>query len=501
MRRWILLGILVITATWAGSTVFRRHRQAVQDQREAVQAEREGAKSEAFHRAAEAFYTQKYALAEKLITDLLPEAEKYPNRHRLAELLSMLGTSYASEHKPQEAEPALKRSLEVYRSLSPLDPLGTERTELNLGNIYLDRGDYAVAEPYLTDARLLSEKTPGQPRYERGAILLHLGILREMQGHYLEAERLLNGSVDTLQADSASWSQTDLASAFYWLGGVYRLENQYSQAIEFYQKAQSLQEKLLGPNGLEVSHTLRGLGEVYQAEGQFARAAEFLNRAERIAQSSAGPRDNSRAAALLSRGEAAEDSGRYAQAESLYEQAIEVDGKTVGPEDPDFALALIYLGCLYRDQQQFDISQADPLLERALAIREKALGPEHPLTGSVLSDLALTKFYEHKFEEAERFAERALPIQEKGYGLESLEVSTTLNRLGLAQRDLHELPQAETSLRRALAIREKDLLPDHQWIAISLGNLASVYMAQGESAKAAPLIERARTIRAHSSAR
>ena len=78
MRRWVLLGILVIAASWGGWTLFQRHREAVERQRDA-------ARSAAYQHSTEAFYSQNYALAEKLITDILPDAEKsYPNDRRLS---------------------------------------------------------------------------------------------------------------------------------------------------------------------------------------------------------------------------------------------------------------------------------------------------------------------------------------------------------------------------------------------------------------------------------
>jgi len=284
------------------------------------------------------------------------------------------------------------------------------------------------------------------------------------------------------------------------LGSVYETEHRYPEAEQQYLRALKIQEIVLGPNSREVGFTLHGLGQAYQAAGDTSKATEYLNRAQEIAQRSSAPGDDSRAGILVDLGEAAQNAERYAEAESLYKQAIDVYENTVGPEHPDLTRALLYLGCLYRDEEQFDMTKAGPLLERALAIREKALGPDHPSTASALTNLSLLDFYEHKFGEAERFAQRALPIQEKAYGLESLEVSTTLNRLGLAERDLQKFPQAETALKRALAIREKILPSGHLWIAVSLENLASVYLEQGEPGKAAPLIRRAQAIRSLSSA-
>ncbi len=494
MRRSILLAIVVISASWGGWTLFQRHRASRKAKAEAVWLA-------AYQHATQVFYREDYATAEKLFTDILPNAEKsYPKDRRLADLLSMLGTSYRVDHKYEQAEPLLKRALQVYETISPSDPVGSERTELNLAGIYLDREDYASAERYFSEALSLSERTPGGPMYERGSALLNLGFIRMMQGRYLQAEQLLNRSVEALTADPSPWAQGDLANARYRLGGVYAAENRYRKAKQQYLKALEIQEKVSGPNSREVGRTLRGLGQAYQAEGDTSKAAQLLNRAQGIAQRSSAPGDDSRPGILVDLGEAAQNQGKYAEAESLYKQAIDIYGKTVGPEHPDLARALLYLGCLYRDEEQFDITKAGPLLERALAIREKALGPDHPSTANTLSNLSLLYFYEHKFAESEQLGKRALPIDEKAFGPESLEVATDLNRVGIAQRDLKKFAQAETSLKRALTIREKNLPSNHPWIAVSLDNLASVYLAQGEFGKAASLIERAQAIRSHSSA-
>jgi len=486
MRRWILLGILVIAASWGGWTLFQGHREAVW--------------LAAYKHATRVFYQEDYATAEKLFTDILPNAEKwYAKDRRLADLLSMLGTSYRVDHKYEQAELLLKRALQVYMRISPADPIGTERTELNLAGIYLDREDYASAERYFSEALSLSERTSGAPIYERGSALLNLGFIRLMQGRYPEAEQLLKRSVEALSSDASPWVQQDLANAIYRLGGVYAMENRYPEAEQQFLRALKIQEKVAGPNSLEVSHTLQSLGQAYQAEGDTSKATEALKRVQEIAQCSSALGDDSRAGILVDLGEAAQNQGKYAEAESLYKRAIAAYEKTRGPEHPDLARALVFLGCLYRDEKQFDITKADPLLERALAIREKALGPDHPSTASALSQLSLLDFYEQKFGEAERLAERALPIEEKAYGPKGLEVSTTLNRLGLAERELKKFAQAETSLKRALTIRENNLPSNHPWIAVSLENLASVYLAKGEFGKAAPLIERAKAIRSHSS--
>jgi tetratricopeptide (TPR) repeat protein len=55
-------------------------------------------------------------------------------------------------------------------------------------------------------------------------------------------------------------------------------------------------------------------------------------------------------------------------------------------------------------------------------------------------------------------------------------------------------PDAEPVLQRALGILEKQLGPEHSTTAITRDNLAKMYQAQGQHARAMPLYQRALTI-------
>jgi hypothetical protein len=103
MRQWILAGILVIIAGWEGWVLFQRHHENTKKQPEAMLAT-------PYLHATQAFYDAHYELAEKLITDILPDAEKsYAHDLRLANLLNILGTSYRVDHKYEQAEPPQNR--------------------------------------------------------------------------------------------------------------------------------------------------------------------------------------------------------------------------------------------------------------------------------------------------------------------------------------------------------------------------------------------------------
>lgn len=499
MRRLILFGLLLMTAGWGAWTLVQHRREAAERQRETVRHAGEEALGATYQQATKEFYNENFGLAEKLFVQILPDAEKaYPNDTRLAALLSMLGACYREDHKYQQAEPLLARAVQIYKKISPPDVAGTMHAEANLAGVYITGEDYASAERYLSDALQLCEKVPPGLAYERGNLLLQLGSMRSDQGRYPEAEELLKASVQALKGNPSPWAQKDLGSAFNHLGTAYSRENRYAEAKQQYLEAVKIEEKRFGARSPEARLARECVGEAYLEEGDLSKATVFLNQAQEIFRNVSTPGSYSRVEILLDFGGVAQAEGDYGKAEGLYKQAVRTAEETAGPENPEVARVLSYLGDLYRDQQQFDITNADPVLERALAINKKTLGAEHSSTASAYSDLSLLRFYERRPQEAKRFAEQALPIQEKIYGPESLPVSLTLNRLGLAQRDLRQFAQAEATLERALAIRERNLPPRHPWLATSFNNLASAYLAAGQPEKAAPLLRRAEAIRLHS---
>jgi tetratricopeptide (TPR) repeat protein len=80
------------------------------------------------------------------------------------------------------------------------------------------------------------------------------------------------------------------------------------------------------------------------------------------------------------------------------------------------------------------------------------------------------------------------------YGFAFVEAARLLNQAGVYSRERARYAQAEPLYERALSIHEQALGPAHPDIAISLGNLASLYYSQGKLAAAEPLYERALSI-------
>jgi len=88
-----------------------------------------------------------------------------------------------------------------------------------------------------------------------------------------------------------------------------------------------------------------------------------------------------------------------------------------------------------------------------------------------------------------------LAIDQKALGSEHPDVATDLNNLALLYFAKGEYARAEPLYQRALAIREKALGSEHPDVATSLNSLAQSYFAKGDYARAEPLSQRALAIR------
>ena len=156
-------------------------------------------------------------------------------------------------------------------------------------------------------------------------------------------------------------------------------------------------------------------------------------------------------------------------------------------DSPRIAIDVLNLAWLYRDRIESKRSQAEPLFERALAIREKSLGPDAPQVAEVLSDEALALLLRaatrarclNRFYARWRFRKRR-PATDSLRSFDDAESSWAL-----PARSPADSRKPKPRFTRALGHpRESNFRLKMTWIAISLENLASVYVAQRDFNKA-----------------
>ena len=108
-----------------------------------------------------------------------------------------------------------------------------------------------------------------------------------------------------------------------------------------------------------------------------------------------------------------------------------------------------------------------------------------------LNQQILDLYKQGRYEEAIPLANQALAIREKANGADHPNMATALNNLAALYQATRDFAKAEPLLQRALAFREKVNGADHPNTATALNNLATLYKATGTYTKAEPLYQRA----------
>ncbi len=183
------------------------------------------------------------------------------------------------------------------------------------------------------------------------------------------------------------------------------------------------------------------------------------------------------------------EEGKYSDAERLARQAAELCEKRIGPDHVKCGWALKSIADSIRFQGKF--ADAEAVYLRVLQIREKALGANHPDVGHVLNNLGIA--YQAEGNYAERTGTPARPCHSgEDARRKPCRRGADLGNLASLYLAQGKYADAETLGRRALAMREKALGANDEQ---SLNNLGDISRFQGKYAEAETLYRRALAMR------
>lgn len=361
-------------------------------------------------------------------------------------------------------------------------------------NYLYERGAYAEAEPLLRRALELRQKCFGPEHIEVARAWDDLGVLYQSQGRYGEAEPCHRHALE-IDEMTLTPAYPETIEFSHNLAVLYQLQGRNAEAEPLFLRAVALLEQTLPPEHPDLGYPLNNLAILYYKQGRYNEAETLFQRALRIWEQALPP-DNPGAPVLLyNLAEICLEQGKYAEAEPLYQRALRMLEEGFFPDHPLLAYLLHGLATLYRDQQRY--AEAEPLYQRALRLREQHLGLDHPEVAYSLHGLATLYREEGRYSEGEPLYQRALRLQEQHLGREHPEVAATLQDLADLYREQRRYAEAEGLYQRALRIYEHELEPEHPEVAILLQGLAELYQVQGRQNEARPLYQRALRICEH----
>jgi len=228
---------------------------------------------------------------------------------------------------------------------------------------------------------------------------------------------------------------------------------------------------------------LETMAQAYSSLGLYDPAKDLAEQSYRLRVKLLGQDTPETADALYLIADLTEQKGEYAKAEPLFRQLVALQKKTLGEKDVVYAGSLGALGeCLYWEGKD---AEAETVLRQALEIDRKHSGNDG---GEVRNYLALVLERRGEYAEAGVLLKEAVAIDARTKGVDNPEYAISLHNLGSALIDQGDLNGAEARLRETLAIRRKVLGRDHPMTAMTLNNLGFVLLEKGEPAEAEPFL-------------
>jgi tetratricopeptide (TPR) repeat protein len=165
---------------------------------------------------------------------------------------------------------------------------------------------------------------------------------------------------------------------FHEAGRGLNKKGEYAEALEWYDKALAIREKVLGLEDPSTATTYSNIALVYYEQGEYAKALEWNEKSLAIKEKILDLEDPSMASTYDNIALIYNRQGEYAKAMEWQEKSLAIREKVLGLEHPSTAATYNNIGVVYEYQGEY--AKALEWYNKSLAIKEKMLGAEHPDT-------------------------------------------------------------------------------------------------------------------------
>ncbi|MES2851073.1 MAG: tetratricopeptide repeat protein [Bacteroidota bacterium] len=255
-----------------------------------------------------------------------------------------------------------------------------------VGLLFLNKAQYNEAEPLMRRALEIDEQNLGPSHPDVAIHLNNLGQLLQETNRLPKAEPLMRRA---LQIDEQNFGSdhTRVAIRLNNLAQLLKDTNRKPEAEPLMRRALQIDEQNFGSDHPNVARHLSNLGQFLKNTNRLQEAEPLMRRALEIEEQSFGSNHSYVAIDLNNLAMLLQETKRSQEAEPLMKRALEIDEKNFGPNHPRVARALNNLATLLQETKR--LLEADPLMKRALIIFLISLGAEHPNTQTVGNNYVL----------------------------------------------------------------------------------------------------------------
>jgi tetratricopeptide (TPR) repeat protein len=339
-------------------------------------------------------------------------------------------------------------------------------------------------------AQRLYEILLEQRTEERAKVHIYnqLGRVKSREEEYQEAIRFYEKALAITQ-QSLPPNHPDLAGSYGNIGSVYDKMGDYLKALSYYEKALAIQQQSLPPNHPGLAKSYNNIGIVFNRMGDYPKALSSHEKALAIQQQSLPPNHSDLAGSYGNIGSVYDNMGDYLKALSYYEKALAIQQQSLPPNHPGLAKSYNNIGIVYYNMG--DYPKALSYYEKALAIQQQSLPPNHPGLAKSYNNIGLVYYNMGDYPKALSYYEKALAIRQQSLPPNHPDLASSYYNIGLVYYNMGDYPKALSYYEKALAIRQQSLPPNHPDLATSHYNMGLLFEKMSNNSKACSSYERA----------
>ncbi|MGH9385603.1 MAG: tetratricopeptide repeat protein [Vicinamibacterales bacterium] len=316
-----------------------------------------------------------YKEAEQTLRSVLAvQEQRNAEGAEVVATLNNLGKVLQATGRPDEAEPVLRRALDVGQKVHGPQHVDVAEALSNLGAVMFVRGRLDAAEPYFRDALAIRRAVLGEDHPLVPASLNNLATLLSRKGDLTGAEAT-NREALVLASRVYGPDHPRVATISNNLGLTLFARGDAAAAEGPLRDSLALRRKLLGPAHPDTAQSLANLGLVVQTLGRNDESRPLYEEALAIRRKALGPRHPLVAQTLNNLGLLSAAIGDLMTAERSYRDALAILRASLAPGHVDLAFPLVGLGRLLTSNGR--AGEAEALLVEAVSVRKTHLPAGH----------------------------------------------------------------------------------------------------------------------------
>ncbi|WP_406696780.1 tetratricopeptide repeat protein [Singulisphaera sp. Ch08] len=316
-----------------------------------------------------------------------------------------IGVAYRRLGLTEQAEPHLKRALELRRCAFDANPEKVAESLIDIAWNLAARGQLAPAEKSVREA-LLIYRDRGEPEVPMIQALWALQWLQVYQGKHAESEAAAREALAILRKNPGSTSP-EIANILHTLADSKNDRYRFSEAEPLAREALTLHRRLHGANHPEMGWGWNALARALFGLGRYAEAEASFREALKIFRAQYGDRHKSVSQVLQGIASSLRAQGKNEGLETLICEMLPNQTRSVeqNPKDP---APWLHRGLAIADWEQWTRAAAD--CDRAFELRNALAPASLQELGDFYDRWSLQADRNNSHEEAEKAVRRAVLI-------------------------------------------------------------------------------------------